>query len=312
MKKQVVVTGGAGFVGSHIADHFVVRGHDVAIVDNLSTGKRENVNPRCELFVADLEHARHVIAGADLVVHCASYADIRRNWLDEAERRAIERNNLEITRHMLEAVQSRATVLFTSTSSVYGSGDVAWKETDALPHRPESLYAAAKLGAEAMLAAYAHARGFRWRILRPVNVVGARMCRGVIVDFVRQMRSVGAIHALDDGSQRKAWVHVFDVAEAAEVLSEGETNGAYNVASGRRLSWWEIVDAMGVPRDLVTYTARRGGSVGDALDIHLDASKLAARGYVCQRDVMAGVGEALFDLGWHGWESSGRLEEAAT
>lgn len=321
---RILVTGGAGFVGSHVADRLLADGHEVTVIDDLSSGvdhcpkgvRREHPIDLCELLSFNLH-------SLDAVVHCAAYPELRHNWDDQKERERLLRSNVHATMALLEAMQP-IPIVYLSTASVYGSGwgdsgvpfdgdaGALAQEQFADPETIESPYAATKFAGEALVAAYAYKRGMPWHVLRLVNVVGARSHRGVIVDFVRMMRETGAIHAADDGQQTKPWVHVLDVAAAVARLievpaaahREGKLgyihdvpSGVYNCTSTELVSWWDIVDAMGVPRDSVTFEDRAKGAVGDPHNLRVSSEKLAPY-FRPSRPVRDGIREALDSLGW--------------
>ena len=335
---KILITGGGGFIGSHIAERILADGHEVAIVDDLSGGV--NYAPQgatlIERSILAEGHRRGVagvqLDGTDAVVHCAAYANLRNNWDDAGERMQLLRDNIIATQALLEAMPA-VPIVFLSSASVYGSGSsggdrdehghrCAW-EKDASAETCESPYAATKLAGEALVAAYAFKRGTPWHALRLVNVVGPRVHRGVIVDFVRMMRDKGAIHAADDGRQTKPWVHVLDVADVvvrcldrtdrADVFEPslpGTTNlrtvihgqrpvpsGVYNVTSRELISWHDVIDAMGIPRDQVTHEDRDRGAVGDPHNLRVSGDKLAQY-YRPVRSVREGIEEALQHLGW--------------
>jgi UDP-glucose 4-epimerase len=320
---KILVTGGAGFVASHVVDHLIARGDQVTVVDDLRTGKRENVNAGASFFSEDIR-SQSDVTGYDAIIHAAAYADLRHNWESEAQRARLYADNVDVTRHMLERFNAPR-FLFLSTASVYGAAkhDHPVYEIDAGPHTCESPYAASKLACEAMIAAYAFARGFRWKVGRLVNVVGARTQHGVIGDFVRMHRRLwctehrkyvedgycrecngdrncmtGHIHAADNGKQRKSWVHVADVADAfLRMIDDDVPDGIYSVTSDERISWWDVVDAMGVSRDLVTFEDRAGGAIGDPIDLHVSGEKLGRHYRPC-RPVSDGIKDALKHLGW--------------
>lgn len=297
---RILISGGAGFVGSHIADHAIAAGHDVTIVDNLSTGKRENVNPAAEFIQAPYQGCADEVFSADVVIHAAAYADLRHNWNNADERERIYRENVEGTWCLLEAMPSTTKLLFLSTASVYGAARnaVPVTEADAFPWTCESPYAASKFACEAMIASYAFARGFRWKIGRLVNVVGARTAHGVIGDFVRMHKATGKIHAADNGKQRKSWVNVHDVADAfLRMIDDDVPDGVYSVTSRERISWWDLTRMMGVPAEEITFEDRPGGAIGDPVDLKVHPTKLGQY-YHCERPVADGVREALTHLGW--------------
>lgn len=294
---KILVTGGAGFVASHIVDHLIARDHEVLVIDNLSTGKRENVNPKAHLIIEDVSQVP--INGVDAIIHAAAYADLRSNWTSHHARARLYSQNVDVTRAILEKMP-QVPLLFLSTASVYGAARNAEpvREEHALPSTCESPYAASKLACEAMIASYAFARGFPWKIGRLVNVVGARSEHGVTADFVRMMRKDGKIHAADNGKQRKSWVNVHDVADAfIRMLEPDVPNGIYSITSEERISWWSIVDLMGIPREAVTFEERASGAIGDPVDLNCSGAKLAPF-YRCTRSVHDGIREALDHLGW--------------
>ncbi len=297
---RILVTGGAGFVGSHIVDHLIARGDQVVVVDNLSTGRPENVNPKATLIRGDAAQCLTTVGGVDVIIHAAAYADLRHNWERKWERDKLYAANLDVTRALLEGMQSGTRFLFLSTASVYGAAknEIPVVETDAGPHTCESPYAASKMACEAMIAAYAFARKFRWKIGRLVNVVGARTKHGVIGDFTRMAEAGGKIHAADNGKQRKSWVNVHDVADAFLRMGDDDVpDGIYSITSPARISWWEVVDLMGVPRSEVTFEDRAGGAIGDPIDLHVSGDKL--RPYYRPKFAVAdGIKDALVHLGW--------------
>lgn len=311
---RILVTGGAGFVASHITDHLIRAGHSVIVIDNMCTGKIENVNTNAELVHDDVGTCS--LPDHDAIIHAAAYADLRRNWNDVGERHRVYEENVDVTRALLERTEKP--FIFVSTASVYGSAmprpllsgdgdrigtikyEHATKEHEATPATCESPYAASKMACEAMIASYAFKRGNPWKIGRLVNVVGARTAHGVIGDFVRMYRETGKIHAADNGKQHKSWVNVHDVADAfVRMLDMDVPNGIYSITSKERVSWWDIVHEMGVPIDCVTFEDRAGGAVGDPVDLHVSGEKLAPW-YECGRSIQAGIQEALAHLGWKG------------
>lgn len=300
---KILVTGGLGFIGSHIVDRLVSSGHDVATVDDLSSalnaGTASNLVPSLRIDLRQLR--RSDLRDVEAVVHCAAHADVRQNWRSDADRAHLWASNLDGTRALLEAMPS-VPLVFLSTAAVYGSNRGEWRqggatEGEASPETCESPYAASKLACEAMLAAYAHRRGTPWHALRLVNVVGSRTRHGVIADFVR-MAHAGRIHAADDGNQTKPWVHVGDVVNSVHAcLFGGVPQGTYNVTSHELISWWDVVNAMGVPHEDVTYEDRDRGCVGDPHSLRVSGQKLAPF-FQPRRSPHAGIVEALSSLGW--------------
>lgn len=321
---RILVTGGAGFVGSHIVDRLLAEGHVVTVLDDLSSGV--NFTPAgARLLRGGLEDLTgDDLPDLDAVVHAAAYAELRHNWDSDGERERLMTSNVIGTMALIETVR-HVPIIFLSTAAVYGAnrdaftwGDDGAEEWQASPATSESPYAASKLAAEALIAAYAFKHGVPWHVLRLVNVVGTRSHRGVIADFVRMMRE-GAIHAADDGRQTKPWVHVLDVAHAvSRILHQGDTkrppepvpSGVYNVTSRDLISWWDVVDLMGIARapngeGAVAWVDRDRGCVGDPHNLRVSGEKLAPY-FRPARSVRDGIREALEGLGWAKTEAACR------
>ena len=301
-KRKIVVTGGSGFVGSHVVDVLLAQGHEPVIIDDLSSGVDFTpANVEVHRVTIGKESVADLVEKADAVIHCAAYADLRQNWSKAEERDRLVQNNIIATIALLEQVPP-VPFVFVSTASVYGANTKpeAVVEGDATPGTIQSPYAASKLACEAFVAAYGHARGTRWNVARLVNVVGERTSHGVIGDFVRMAREKDHIHAADDGTQRKSWVHVLDVAEALVHMATYNTmpSGIYSVTSMERISWWNIIDEMRWPYQKVTYERKRIGAIGDPYDLNVDGGKLDGQGIICDRRPVIGIRDALRGLGW--------------
>lgn len=299
---KILVTGGCGFVGSHIVDRLLADGHSVFVVDDHSSGQRNHVDGASYLPPGFVECGRRVeqieaveLEGVEAVVHAAAYPELRHNWDSPAQRHRLLAANVCATVSLLEAMPE-VPIVYLSSASVYGSQPgVMCTEGMASAETCESPYAATKFAGELLVAAYAHKRGTPWHALRLVNVVGERSHRGVIADFERMIRENRHIHAADNGLQHKSWVHVQDVAGAVARCLRGNPHvpsGVYNVTSVECISWWDIVDEMGIPRSEVTFDNREVGAVGDPHDLHVSGGKLAPY-FSPARPVRDGIRAAL-------------------
>jgi UDP-glucose 4-epimerase len=289
---HILVTGGAGFIGSHLVDRLLLDGHSVTAADNLSTGMREFLaeadgQPGFEFVETDLlrdvDELREIVRAADAVFHLAANADVRHGWehpgLDLSQ-------SVIVTHNVLEAMRLTGTsrILFASTGSVYGETAVIPTPEDAPMPVQTSLYGASKLAAEAYIEAYAEGVGFRATIFRFVSVLGPRYTHGHVIDFVRSLRVDPAkLPILGDGTQRKSYLEVSDcVAAMASVLEEREQVEIYNLAVDDSCTVTEsagwICERLGVqPR--FEYTGGDRGWVGDIPHIHLDISKIRSTGW---------------------------------
>jgi len=211
---RIVVTGGAGFIGSHLVDRLVELGYEVVVVDNLSSGRREFVNPSAELHVRDLkDYSWGAGIKGDVVFHFAANPEVR---LSTTEPIVHFNENVVATFNVLEWARQTGvrTVVFASSSTVYGDADVI-PTPEEEPYKPISVYGAAKAAGEVMCATYARLFGVRCLAIRYANVVGPRLRHGVIYDFIMKLkRNPNVLEVLGDGTQRKSYLYVRDAVEA--------------------------------------------------------------------------------------------------
>ncbi len=289
---RVVVTGGAGFIGSNLTDALVAAGHDVLVLDNFSTGFARHLEPlagtaSCEVVECDLvlEASRlpGLVAEANAIVHLAANADVRFGW--QHPRRDLEQNVIA-THNVLEAARTAGVrrLLFSSTGSVYGEGAVVPTPEDAPYPVQTSLYGASKAAAEGYIAAYAEAGVLSATVFRFVSLLGPRYSHGHVIDFVRQLRADSDhLHILGDGAQRKSYLHVSDCVAAMigalgrdpefEVLNLGvDEFCTVNESAG-----W-ICERLGV-RPQFTYSGGDRGWIGDNPFIYLDTTRVRATGW---------------------------------
>jgi UDP-glucose 4-epimerase len=293
---RIAVTGAAGFVGSAIVRELLRRSHRVVAIDNLSTGKLENLEGlECDWVKADAGEPLECYRTVDAVVHAAAHADIKDNWLAARLREAVWRENAELTRRVLLQVESqRRPFVLLSTCAVYGGG----KCNEGSPTLATSPYAASKLAAEALVQAWSAAKRVDGRILRLVSCVGPRYAHGHIADFVRQARE-GKIHALDNGHHRKSFVHVRDVADVVlEAIAGGFKVHAVNVTSRQVWAWPDTVALMRAMRPEmefeVSWEDEEIGWTGDPKGLTVESLYRSGP----ERSVVEGVREALEGLGW--------------
>jgi UDP-glucose 4-epimerase len=236
---RVVVTGGAGFIGSHVVDALVARGDEVSVVDTLVTGKRENVAGAAELHIRDIrkplddifDHAR-----PEAVFHLAAQADVR-----VSVERPVEDAEVNVlgTIRVLEAARHHgAQVIFSSTGgAIYGECEVPADETAAC--EPLSPYGTAKLAAEEYIRAYNRLYGTIHVALRYGNVYGPRQDphgeAGVVAIFLGALTRGEQAYVFGDGLQARDYVYVGDVARAT-TAALGQEGGVFNVGTGRETS----------------------------------------------------------------------------
>src|SRR3954469_3499467 len=222
-----LVTGGAGFIGSNLVDALVARGDDVTVVDDLSSGKRENVNPAAQLVEGDIRTA--TIPAGDVIFHLAAQADVPTSVQKPDFDAEV---NVVGTVRVLQAAGDTP-VVFTSTGgAIYGECERPAREDD--PRRPLAPYGVAKLSGEEYLAAWNRLHGTRHTTLRFANVYGPRqeagLEGGVVAIFLDAMAAGEETAIYGDGQQTRDFVHVDDVVSA--LLAAAGSAGVYNVGSG--------------------------------------------------------------------------------
>lgn len=291
--RRVAITGGAGFIGSTIADRVAGDGVEVVVVDNLSTGRRAFIDgllarPNASLFEGDMrdgELLARAFEGCDTVVHFAANADVR-HGLEHPEL-DLEQNAIATSR-VLEAMRAVGVsrIAFSSTGSVYGEPDV-FPTPESCPFPAQtSLYATSKLAAEGLIASYCHAFDFTGVVFRFVSVLGERYTHGHVIDFYRALKDDPTrLRVLGDGRQEKSYLYVQDCVEGVLAgLSAHPDPGfhVYNLGTDETLvvddSVALISAHLGVD-PVLHHTGGLRGWVGDSPLIHLDCSRIRRLGW---------------------------------
>ncbi|MDP9151119.1 MAG: NAD-dependent epimerase/dehydratase family protein [Myxococcota bacterium] len=297
--KHVLVTGGAGFIGSHVSDAVLARGARVTAFDNFSTGFHEFVPPResfrvMEGDLLDVKRLDESMRGVDFVFHLAANADIKGN-LDEP-RKCVEQN-VVATQNVLEAMRTAGVrdIAFASTGSVYGDAPVLPTPEDAPFPVQTSIYATSKIAAEGLLTSYALGFGFRAWIFRFVSLLGPRYTHGHVIDFWRKLKQDPTrLDVLGNGKQRKSYLHVDDCVTAmfTAIDRARETIGIFNLG---HTDWLEVDESiriisgvMGVSPEL-RYSGGDRGWVGDSPRILLDTRRIRALGWVPAKTIEESV-----------------------
>jgi len=294
VSRRVLVTGGAGFIGSHVAEGFLARGDRVWIVDDLSTGRRENVPAGAEFLEADIgspetEALFRDVGGFDIVDHHAAQMDVRKSVSDP---RHDARINIDGFLNVLEAGRRHGVgrVLFVSSGGVVYGEPEARPTPETAPKLPRSPYGVTKLAAEQYLYYYANVHGLDYVALRYSNVYGPRQDphgeAGVVAIFASRVRAGSALTVFGDGEQTRDYVFVGDVAAANMLASDialpaaaSLDERAFNVGTGRETSVNELARVLmrAAGRDVpVEHAAARPGEVDHSC---LDVRKLEAAGW---------------------------------
>lgn len=279
--RRVLVTGGAGFVGSHVVDALCARGDEVVVVDDLSTGDRSNVNADAALRVVDISDGPALgkaVEGAhfDAVVHCAAKTKVVQS-IEQPElyRRVI----LDGTRNVVDAALAtgaRDLVNISTGGAIYGETPVCAHE-DA-PLRPLSPYGALKAEAEGIV----QGAGLRGVTLRLANVYGPRqrddLEGGVISIFLAAWRDGRPLTIYGDGSAERDYVYVGDVAEAVLAALDAGVTGVYNIGTGVATSVLTLVERMREVMDRPAEVRHAAARAGEIQRSCLDVSKAARDG----------------------------------
>jgi UDP-glucose 4-epimerase len=308
---RVLVTGGAGFIGSHLVDRLVVEGYRVRVVDNLSSGKLENIGAHLgsnsvELMLGDLkdpEVALKAVDGVSVVFHIAANPEVRVSYTSPDVH---FRENVVVTFNVLEAARRRGVkeIVFASSSSVYGEPDSIPVGEDA-PLRPVSVYGASKASCESLIHAYTGLYSLRAVVLRYANIVGPRMRHGVVWDFIVKLRGNPVeLEVLGDGSQVRSYMHVGDAVEATITAwtRGGEGYQVYNVASEDWIAVDEVADivveAMGLKGVRKKYkpVLHGVGWPGDVKRIALKIDRLKSIGFKPRMSSREAVRTAVEEL----------------
>lgn len=288
--KRVLVTGGAGFVGSHLTERLVGDGSEVVVADDCSNGRRAWVPDAAEFRAVDLTDPDAVTAvldgSIDVVFHLAARKDP-----NDADPRGQFRENTTMTHLLLETAREVDVdgFAFASSSTVYGEAPRPTPE-DHAPLEPISVYGAAKLGEEGLVSTYAHSHGLTAWIFRFANVVGPRLRGAVIPDFIEKLREdPERLVILGDGRQEKSYLHVSDCVDAmCHVVSRAKSARpeqplhTYNLGTRTTTSVTEIADVVSDVLGLdpeYEYTGGERGWTGDVPRMRLGIDRLAELGW---------------------------------
>jgi UDP-glucose 4-epimerase len=302
---NILVTGGAGFIGSRLCVRLLAEGHDVHAIDDLSLGTRANLEPCAasarfrftEANVCAADAARH-FAGVERVYHLAANSDISTGTREP--RTDLERT-FSTTFAVLEAMRASSPrqLVFASTSAIYGEAPGAIVEEHG-PLEPISLYGAAKLASEAYVHAYARLYGIGAWVFRFPNVVGPNLTHGAIYDFVERLdRDRDVLRVLGDGTQTKPYLDVDDLLDAIAiaVARAPEPVATYNIAGDGATSVREIAEMvreeLALPRARIEYGEGDRGWPGDVPRFAYDTRRIRALGWTPRYDSGEAVRRAV-------------------
>ena len=304
---KILVTGGAGFIGSHLCDVLIADGHNVTVVDNLVLGKVENIehlinNPNFRFLREDLNngHAMNMIfmdGEFDMVYHLAANSDIQKGGKDPMVDYQLTFNTTFNVLQMMKKYEVKK-FFFASTSAIYGETYDVLNE-DYGPLKPVSNYGAGKLASEAFISAFASTYHIQTWITRFPNVVGERFTHGVIYDFIHKLQNnPNELEVLGNGEQCKPYVYVKDLVAGIQFVinNSNEPYNVYMLGSDTRTKVKEIaamvIEEMGLNAS-IRYTGGDRGWVGDVPEFRYDLTKVNNLGWKASYDSNDAVRKAI-------------------
>ena len=302
---MILVTGGAGFIGSHVVDRLIDEGNDVVVVDNLSSGNPSYVNENAIFYKIDLASdiaelneifKRHKI---EEVWHIAANPDVRVGSENPDE---IYRNNVLATYNLLEVMRKHGVkrLIFTSTSTVYGEAKVIPTPED-YPTIPISIYGASKVACEAMITSYCHTFDMQAWIYRFANVIGKRSNHGVIYDFIMKLKkNPNELLILGNGEQNKSYIYISDCVDAMFFgLKADDWVNIFNIGSEDQIKVKRIAEIVSEEMGLnpeFKFTGGDRGWKGDVPVMLLSIEKLKSMGWRPKYNSEQAVRKAVKDL----------------
>lgn len=311
---QIVVTGGAGFIGSTLVDRLMSAGHSVTVIDNLSGGDKSFLaahagSRRFRFVKADVRDSKRIARvlhpEIDLVFHLAANADIARGVVDPT---LDFEHSVVATFSLLQAMRQHGIqqLVYTSGSGVYGDRGLSYFSETYGPLQPVSMYGASKLGAEGLISAFVHLYDMQAWVLRPANIIGPRATHGVVFDFIKRLKKDPTqLRILGDGRQSKAYLHVDDVIDALLMVqkkAKAQIN-FFNLSSTSFINVNQIADlvirAMALKKVKLSHTPGKIGWKGDVPVIRLRNARIAKLGwrshYTSAQAVKATIAALLTD-----------------
>jgi UDP-glucose 4-epimerase len=299
---NLIVTGCAGFIGSHLVDRLLAAGHNVTGIDNFSTGRQQFLEGALahanfllrKNDLLDFDLLRQTFAGGEVVFHLAANADVR--YGTEKPRNDLEQNTVA-TYNVLEAMRTNGIkkIVFSSTASVYGEATIIPTPEDGPFPVQTSLYGAAKAACEGLIAAYCEGFSFQSWIFRLVSILGERYTHGHIFDFYQKLKAdPSRLLVLGNGKQRKSYLYVRDCIDAILLAMDkaGDKVNIFNLGLNEyceindSIAW--ICDKLGVSPKL-EFSGGDRGWIGDNPFIFLDTKKIQALGWKPKFGILDGV-----------------------
>ena len=310
---KIMITGGAGFIGSHLTQKLIDENNEVVVLDNLSTGNKLNLNSLTEkkklkLIVEDLRNNGKISShfkDIDTVFHMAADPEVRTGFSDP--KLAFEQN-IQNTYELLENVRKSdiKQFVFASSSVVYGEPEIIPTPETFGPLLPISTYGGTKLACEGLISSYCNNYGIKGTIVRFANVVGSRARHGVIWDFINKLKkNENKLQVLGNGKQSKSYIHVNDCVNGL-LFSAKHTEKKIDVFNLGNHDMINVLDIASIVCktmklknvDIITSggTDDGRGWIGDVREMNLDISKMCNLGWNPIKNSQASVERATLEL----------------
>ena len=290
---NILVTGGAGFIGSHLCDRLLAEGNQVTVVDNLVLGSKANIahlidHKQFHFYEEDVMNQEKMLpifedSHFDMVYHLAANSDIQKGGKDPQVDYSLTFNTTFNILQLMKTFEVRK-LFFASTSAIFGEAQGNLDENYG-PLQPVSNYGAGKLASEAFISAFSATYQIQTWITRFPNVVGERFTHGVIFDFVKKLRqNPNELEVLGNGEQCKPYIYVKDLVDGIQFVIQhtNERYNVYNLGPESRTKVKEIaqmvIEEMGL-NAIIHYTGGDRGWVGDVPEFRYDISKIKALGW---------------------------------
>lgn len=292
---RALVTGGAGFIGTHLVERLLNEGYEVVVVDNFTLGKRENVtkfsdNPNYKLYEIDIDKTEEFCEKLkdekiDIVYHLAANSDIQKGGKNPS----VDYGDTFMTTYgVLELMRRNGikNLFFSSTSAIYGDEHGKMLTEDLGGLLPISYYGGAKFASENFISSYSYMNDFNTMIFRFPNVIGPNLTHGVIFDFTKKLKNnPNELEILGDGTQTKPYIYVLDLIDCIMMMTKTIPNGVsiYNVGVETATSVTRIADivceVLGYENVKYNYTGGNVGWKGDVPKFQYNLSKIHNAGW---------------------------------
>lgn len=309
---KILVTGGAGFIGSHLTEKLIANDEDVLVLDNLSTGKKSNLSSCIDkknfrLIIEDLENQKQIpnyIKDIDTIFHMAADPEVRTGF---TEPQLAYKQNIKNTYQLLENVRKSNVkqLIFASSSVVYGEPTIIPTPETYGPLLPISIYGGTKLACEGLISSYCKNYGIKGTIIRFANVVGSRARHGVIWDFIQKLKKNNKeLTVLGNGKQTKSYIHVKDCVEGLLFSLKNTKNlEVFNLGNFDKINVLDIASIVSKTMDFKTAkiitsggTQDGRGWIGDVKEMNLDITKITNLGWKPKINSRSAIEKAVIEL----------------